>query len=155
MEMRWMAGMKVSGSPFERFLFLLSNTMFRDERTKCTPSRTVLGRMIHRIFSHWLFFICSFILDGARSIERSGIYYIDSFFLRICSRSIFSLIFQWSSHSTSRPKVTLLMTWVVLPLYKALSGALISLPVPFCRKCMRSWLKLYLRVVVLRWDLDH
>jgi len=35
--------------PFQRTHFFRSNTMFRDERTKCTPSVTVLGCMIYRI----------------------------------------------------------------------------------------------------------
>jgi len=41
--------------PFQRTHFFRSNTMFRDERTKCTPSVTVLGCMIYRIFSRSLF----------------------------------------------------------------------------------------------------
>ena len=49
-------GLDEGRSPFTRFCLLLSHTMFRDERTKCTPSGTVLGCMIHRIFSRSFFF---------------------------------------------------------------------------------------------------
>ena len=49
-------GLDEGRSPFTRFCLLLSHTMFRDERMKCTPSSTVLGCMIHRIFSRSFFF---------------------------------------------------------------------------------------------------
>ena len=69
----------------------------------------------------------------------------------MCNQSAFPLTFQWFIHSTSKPKVQSLTTWVILPPSKLFFRFWHSLPVRCRRKCMRLWLKLYLGVVALRW----